>query len=132
MPVSVALLSRAPFAGTAFFYLWICLSVHAFTDLHLGNTARSFHASLPLLYCISILVVPPFSFARSSLFVSFFAARILDPYLSIKTLFKSKFPKALLLPLYSPSMRRLAFLLGYFFHFREASLTFSPLPVYLE
>lgn len=37
MSVSVALLSRAPFAGTAF-YLRICLSVHAFTDLHLGNT----------------------------------------------------------------------------------------------
>lgn len=79
--------SRASFAGTAFLYLCrICLSVHAFTDLHLRNTARSFHASPSLLYCISVLVVPSFSFAWSSFFVSFFAAHILDPYSSIKSL----------------------------------------------
>lgn len=101
MSVSVALLSRAPFAGTAF-YLRICLSVHAFTDLHLGNTR--FTPLFLFLY---------FTVFQFSLFVHFHCVKLTLCIVLYNTYLRSvficqifpKFSKVLLLLFYLPSMR---------------------------
>lgn len=104
--VFVAPLPRAPFAGTAFFYLCICLSVHAFTDLHLGNTARSFYASLPLLYCTLLYFDSrcSFIFIRVRLTHYIFLCSTYSRSVFIHQIFP-KFPEVSLLLLYSPSTR---------------------------
>lgn len=130
MSVSVALLSRAPFAGTAFFYLRICLSVHAFTDLHLGNTARSFHASLPLFYCTLLYFNSrcSFIFIRVKLNLCIFLCSTYPRSSSIKS-----FLNSLNFSSYCYIHRsRASCIFINFLHFREASLTFSLLPVYLK
>lgn len=90
--------------------------------------ARSFHASLPLLHCTLLYfnsLVLSFSFARGSLFISFFAAHIHPSNLS-------QIPRSSSLTVIFTVYARPAFLLGYFLHFREAPLTCSFPPVYLK